>query len=77
MTKKKKKPIKKCVEDLKIFFQRHTDDQKAQEKTLNTNKQRSANRNYKVSPHTSQNGRHQKSTNNKRWRGCGEQETLL
>ena len=31
-----------------------------------------------VSPHIGQNGHHQKQfTNNKRWRGCGEKETLL
>ena len=27
--------------------------------------------------HTNQNGHHKKSTNNKRWRGCGENRTLL
>ena len=30
-----------------------------------------------ISPHTSQNGHHQKSINNKRWRGCGEKGMLL
>ena len=28
-----------------------------------------------LSPHTSQNGHHQKSTNNKFWRGCGAKGT--
>ena len=38
---------------------------------------RSENQNYsKISPHTGQNGPHQKSTN-KCWKGCGEKETLL
>ena len=41
--------------------------------------ERNANQNYNVvSPHTSQNGHHQKkSTNNKFWRECGEKGTLL
>ena len=30
-----------------------------------------------ISPHTSQNGHHQKSKNNKYWRGCREKGTLL
>ena len=30
-----------------------------------------------ISPHTDQNGHHQKSTNNKYWRGCGEKGMLL
>ena len=45
------------------FFQtRHTDGQQAQEKTPNiANYQRNKNQNYnEVSPHTSQNGYHQK-----------------
>ena len=37
---------------------------------------RNANQNYiEASPHTSQNGHHQKPTNNKFWRGCGEKGT--
>ena len=63
------------------FLQRrHADGQQTYEKMLNiTNYQRNANQNYnKVSPDTHQNGHHQKkSTNSKRWRGCGEKETLL
>ena len=49
------------------------------EKMFNiTNYQRNANQNCnEVSPHTSQNGHHQKSTNNKYWRRCGEKGTLL
>ena len=52
---------------MKEFFQRrHTDSQKAQEKMLNIiNCERNENQNYNmVSPHTGQNGYHQKSTNN-------------
>ena len=62
------------------FLQRrHTDGQQAHEKMLNiANYWRNANQNYnEVSPHTSQNGHHQKSTNNKCWRGCREKGTLL
>ena len=37
------------------------------------NYQRNANQTYnEVSPNTGQNGHHEKSTNNKFWRGCGE-----
>ena len=40
--------------------------------------QRNANQNYNEgSHHTGQNGYHQKSTNNKCWRGCGENGHLL
>ena len=40
--------------------------------------QRNSNKNYnEVSPHTSQIGHHQKSTNYKCWRGCGEKGMLL
>ena len=43
-----------------------------------TNYQRNANQNHnEVLPHTGQNAIIIKSTNNKRWRGCGEKETLL
>ena len=45
---------------------------------LNIVNYRNANQNYnEVSPDTCQNGHHQKSANNKCWRGCGEKETLL
>ena len=62
------------------FLQRrHTDCQQTCEKVLNTVAyQRNANQNYnEVSPYTNQSGYHQKSTNNKFWRGCGEKRTLL
>ena len=61
------------------FFQRrHTDGEEAGEKTLNVaNYKRNANQNYnEVSPHTSQNGHHQK-IYKQCWRGCGEKGTLL
>ena len=58
---------------------RHRDGQKAHEKVLNiTNYQRNTNQNYnEVSPHSGQNGHHQKVYTNKCWRGCGEKRTLL
>ena len=62
------------------FLQRrNTDCQQTHERMLNiTNHQRIANQNYnEVSLHTGQNGHHQKSTNNKCWRRCGEKRTLL
>ena len=64
---------------LSFLQRRHTEGQKAHEKMLNvTNFQRNANLSYnKVLPHTGQKGHHQKSTNNKYWRGCGEKGTLL
>ena len=58
---------------------RHTDGQITHEEMLNiTNYQRNANQNYiEVSPYTSQNDYHQKSTNNKCWRKGGEKGALL
>ena len=69
------------------FLQRCADGQKAHEKMFNiTNYQINANQNCNaVSPHTSQNGHHQKSlqinqkksTNNKWQKGCGEKGALI
>ena len=43
-----------------------------------THYQRNTNQNHNEVPsYSSQNGCHQKSTNNKCWRGCGEKRTLL
>ena len=61
--KKTNNPTEKLAEDLNTFFQRqHTDEHQAHEKMLNiSNCYRNANQNYtKVSPHTGQNGHHQK-----------------
>ena len=62
--KKTKQPKQKmCRRSKQTFLQRrHTDGQETHEKMLNiTNYQRNANENYnEVSPHTSQNGHHQK-----------------
>ena len=48
-------------------------------KMLNTTiHERNANQNHnEVSPHTCENGYHQKSTNNKCWGGCGEKRTFI
>ena len=60
-------------------FSNESDGQKTHENILNSaNYFRNANQNYsEVSPHTSQNGHHQNSANNKFWRGCGEKGALL
>ena len=62
------------------FLQRrHTDGQQTHENMLNIiNYQRNANQNYnEVSPHTGQNGHHQKIYKQKCWRVCGAKGTLL
>ena len=58
------------------FLQRHTHGWQTHEKMLNTaHYQRNANQNYnELSPHTSQNGHHRKSTNNKCWTGVEKRE---
>ena len=64
----------------KTFFQRrHTDDQEAHEKMLNiADYWRNGNQNYnEISPHTGQNGHHQKPTKNKCYRGCGDKGNPL
>ena len=55
-----------------------TDGQQAHEKMLNiTNYQRNANQNYdELPPHTSQEGHHLKSTNNRCWEGVEKRELL-
>ena len=62
------------------FSQRNADGQQAHEKMLNIiNHQGEANQNHKgeISPHTCQNGYHQKDANSKCWWGCGEKGTLV
>ena len=62
---------------LKQTFIQRRHSQQACEKMLNVvNYQRNANQNHReVSPNTSKKGYHQRITNNKLWRGCGERET--
>ena len=52
--------------------QKHTAGQGAHEKMLNIINHQNAKQNSNgVSPYSDQNGHHEKSTNNKCWRGCG------
>ena len=63
-------PIQKRAEDLNRHF--------SKEDIQIANKHMKGKQNHnEVSPHTGQNGHHQKSINNKCWRGCGEKGTLL
>ena len=60
------------------FLQRrHTDGQQAYEKMLNITIRKMQIKNNELPPHTSQNDYHQKSTNNKSWKGCGRKAILL
>ena len=80
--RKTKNPIKKWEKELNRHFLKE-DIQMANKHMkrclLNIARYyRNANQNHnEVSSHTSQNGCHQNSTNNKCWRGCGEKGTLL
>ena len=62
-----------------IFPKRNADGQQAHEKMLNiANHEGNANQTHnEISPHTCQNGYHEKTTNNKYWQGCGETGTLV
>ena len=73
--RKTSNPIKKWEKDLN----RHLSKEDIQiinkhMKTYSTSADQTYN---EISPHTSQNGPHQKSINNKCWRRCGEKGTLL
>ena len=79
---KNKQPSQKVGETPKQTFlqRRHTDGQRKHEKMLKSILLITREMQIKTtmrSPHTSQNGHHQKSANNKCWRGCGEKGMLL
>ena len=61
----------------RLLQKRQSDGQQTHEKMLNiTNHQGNANQNYnEVTPHTDQNGHHQKCMNNICWEGCEKRET--
>ena len=78
LIEKKKKIVGRRPEQ--TFFQReHADGQQAHEKMLNVaNHQGNANQNHnQISPHTSQNGYHQKEHKKPMQQRCGEKGTLL
>ena len=81
-TRKMNNPMKKWREDLNRHFSKEDiqiADKQTQEKMLNImHYQWNANQNHNEVPsHIGQNGCHQKSTNNKCRKGCGEKGTLL
>ena len=78
--KKAKNPIKKWAEDLNSFFSK--EDMQMPNKYMKGCSTSPIIREMPIktielSPHTSQNGHHQKSTNNMCRRGCGETRTLI
>ena len=61
------------------ILKRYRDDQQTYKKMLNiSNHQGNANQNhYEISPHTCQNGYHQKDKKNKCWQGPEEKRTFM
>ena len=78
--KKAKNPIKKWAEDVNSFFSK--EDMQMPNKYMKRCSTSPIIREMPIkttelSPHTSQNGHHQKSTNNMCQRGCGETRTVI